>query len=831
MRHPAFTMTSAPRRIRLGVLVVAVALGSLAVPGGAAGVDFAAVAPPPGLTMEATVLLDGHARIGSWMAIDIHVKNDGPGITGELRLAGGAQGRTRFGTAVDLPTLSDKTYRLYAQPPGFGREMEVSLVDGATTIATAAASFQVHDASQMAVGIIAERPGAIVGDLDLPPNGNNVAALTIALQVDDLPDRVEAWGTLDRLIWQDTDSSRLDGDQLAALRAWIAGGGRLVIVGGTIGPASLSAFPDQLLPYRPTSTTDIAPSSLVPLLGAIPDDATDLPALSGTLTDGTAMVTTAGRVVAAERGYGSGSVTIVGFDPTAQWLAGTRVAEGLWRRLIPTRSATGLIFSDDSQIVQAAGQLPSLALPTIGTLAALLGAYILLIGPVNYLVLRRLDKREWAWVTMPVLIVAFSVGAYGIGSLQRGSDLIINEVAIVRGAPGATEGTAQVYLGVFSPTRGEYQLRVPGGALLSSPLSGDFFGGDNASTSLDVLQGDPARIRDLSVGFGTLRTVRAESAVAVPLVEADLRLVDGRLQGTVTNRSDEALLQPTVVLGGTVAKLDDLAPGASATFDVAAQQVIQGQSLSDRIVGPVFFDGPQRQNDEVGRLYARHTIIDQLTFDPNWGFTGQLPADGAVVMAWSDHGLLPVEIDGQAPRRTGNVLWYLPTDVAIRGKTTFRADMLRNTIVSTDAAFFNKDPYNISFGQGSAELSYRPIAFDGTLTATELAIGFDIGDPGFQPEAKLVEPLPSIPVVCTVQDPADGCVLPSIDGLPEFELFDLTDGTWKRFPHAQHGSRIAIAEPTRYVDPATGNVIIRLINEGSEPVGFGLALAITGDVR
>lgn len=830
MRRPVLVLKPAPRRLWASVLVVALALGPLAGTIGAASPRLTAVTPPAGLTMDATVLLEGHARIGSWMAIDVHLKNDGPGITGELRLAGGVQGRTRFGTAVDLPTLSEKTYRLYAQPPGFGRELEVSLVDGTSTIATTAAAFQVHDASQMAVGIVAERPGDIVGDLDLLPNSNNVAPLTIALDVGDLPDRVEAWGTLDRLIWQDTDSSRLDGDQLDALRAWLAGGGRLVIIGGTSGPASLSAFPDQLLPYRPTSTTDVAPSSLVPLLGEIPDDASDLPALSGTLGAGTPIVTVADRVVAAERSYGGGSVTIVGFDPTAEWLSGTRVAEGLWRRLIPTRSATGLIFSDDSQIVSAAGQLPSLVLPSVGTLIALLGAYILLIGPLNYLVLRRLDKREWAWVTMPALIVVFAVGAYGIGSLLRGSDLIINEVAIVRGAPGATEGTAQVYLGVFSPTRGTYQLRVPGGALLSSPLSGDFFGGDGTATTLDILQGDPARIRDLGVGFGALRTVRAESAVDVPLVQADLRLVDGRLQGTVTNGSDEVLLRPAVVLGGTVATLDDLAPGATATIDAPMQRIVQGQQLSDRIVGPVFFDGPQRQTDEASRLFARHTIIDQLTYDPNWGFTGQLPADGAVILAWADRGLLPVEIDGQAPRRTGNVLWFLPSDIAVRGTTTFRNDLLRNTIVSTDAAFFNKDPFNISFGRGSAVLSYRPIAFDGTLEVTELALGFDFGDPGFEPEGTLVEPLPSIPVVCGAE-PVDGCVQPVFDGLPEFELFDLTDGTWKRFPRIQHGSRVAIAEPTRYVDPATGNVLIRLVNESNDAVGFSLALAITGDVR
>ena len=39
-------------------------------------------------------------------------------------------------------------------------------------------------------------------------------------------------------------------------------GGRLVIVGGTAGPGVLSGFPDDILPYRPTDHVDVAPASL-----------------------------------------------------------------------------------------------------------------------------------------------------------------------------------------------------------------------------------------------------------------------------------------------------------------------------------------------------------------------------------------------------------------------------------------------------------------------------------------------------------------------------------------------------------------------------------------
>ena len=224
---------------------------------------------------------------------------------------------------------------------------------------------------------------------------------------------------------------------------------------------------------------------------------------------------------------------------------------------------------------------------------------------------------------------------------------------------------AQVYVGVFSPTRGTYQMRFPSGALLSPPIIGDTFGGNQTALALDVLQGEPSQVRNLAVGFGSLRTVRAETPVDVPLVQADLRLEDGRLKGTVTNASEQDLETPAIVLGSTVARLPDLKAGETATVDIAIRTDSNpfGQSIAELIVGQPQYDANGRDLDT--ERYARYAMINQLTYDPNTGMNSQLPTDGAVILAWAKGEAVPVEIVGESPRRTGTTLYYLPTRVAI----------------------------------------------------------------------------------------------------------------------------------------------------------------------
>jgi len=271
-----------------------------------------------------------------------------------------------------------------------------------------------------------------------------------------------------------------------------------------------------------------------------------------------------------------------------------------------------------------------------------------------------------------------------------------------------------------------------------------------------------------------------------------------------------------------VAKLGDLAQGASATVDVEARGDSSGQSLSDKLIGQAFLG--DRSTDATSRAMTRRTIIDQLSFDPNFGASGMLNADGPVVLGWGSNDPLAVSVEGREPRLTSNVLYLIPASMRVQGAVSFGVDLVRSTVVASDAAvFFNKGPMDLNFGQGSVTVAYRPVAFEGSIRATALALEFNAGaDIGAG--SGTIEPVGSAPTSA----PTTG---PSFDGLPAVDLFDRTAGAWVRLPHIAGGVATSVKDPDRYVDPTSGSVLVRFVNSRTDGVGFQFAVRIDGEVR
>ena len=487
-------------------------------------------------------------------------------------------------------------------------------------------------------------------------------------------------------------------------------------------------------------------------------------------------------------------------------------------------------------------ELPALALPPIGGLVLLLFGYIALIGPINYLVLKRIDRREWAWVTMPALIAVFAAGAYAYGSALRGSDVIVNEVAIVRGAPDATEGSAQVYLGVFSPTRGTYQVALPGGALLSAPLRGDFFGGQG--TVLDV---DPGRAGAASATCPSASARCGRSGPRprriVPLVHAELQLRRRRRDRHGPQRlREDPWRHPAVVLGSNVVVLPDILPGQTADVRPAGGPRAQiGAMLSDKIVGQAFFGEQAASNERQRRDQTRHRVIIQLTYDPMFGNLSSLRlrcarccSPGAAIRSSMSRS----KASSRRGRPTSSTTSRVP--MQIRGETSFGWDLMRSTVLAADAAFFSKDPYSMNFGQGVVTVAYRPIPFEGTMTPSKVLMSMasasglaSAASPSSRSRRWTRRSCASrtvragAPSRCRPDRPERRVRRPARDRGPRSGL----TGEWRRLPHLTTGETYELKDPARYVDPSTGTIQVRFVNDGQDSVNVSFNVVIQGDVR
>ncbi|WP_442485636.1 hypothetical protein [Aeoliella sp. SH292] len=176
-----------------------------------------------------------------------------------------------------------------------------------------------------------------------------------------------------------------------------------------------------------------------------------------------------------------GEVVLVGLDidtkPLRDWKSRDRLAQkvlALADEKIADESQN-YYYSGPNDLVLALQQRLDQELENSGIrtppflfIAFLVLLYILLIGPGDYFLVKRVLKRmEWTWVTFPIIVVLTCLAAYWYANYLKGDSLRVNQVEIVDvdNTTGLARGTLWTH--IFTPKADRYTLalepRSPGG--------------------------------------------------------------------------------------------------------------------------------------------------------------------------------------------------------------------------------------------------------------------------------------------------------------------------------------------------------------------------------
>jgi hypothetical protein len=755
--------------------------------------------------LEARAMLGGRFEIGGWLAVAVTLVNDGTPTEGWLAADTDAGSVRRF---VEMPAGARKAVTLYVQPGGFQREVEVRYEEpNGTNRVTVQVSVFEQTGDQVAIvgdGTGALRPqlsGAGVADAPDP----------IVIGAADVPDRPEPLSGLATIVWA-ADSGPLSEAQRRGLERWIADGGQLIVLGGADWQARTAAFGD-LLPLEGLSSIDaVSQAGLASWAGSEAPAVEEATVAVGTARDGARTLATAddGTALITLLPFGAGRVVLIGSDLGVEDYRGWEGAPGLWARLLPTNAllagAFGVPMPDrdltGGAMARALNTLPTLDVPAGELLLAVIIAYILLIGPVSYLVLGRLDRRELAWVTAPLLVIVFSACSYGIGLSLRGSDLIVNQIAIVRSSAAGSTATVETYAGVFSPSRANVDVVVEADALLGRMSTASLDGAVGAPRpGVASEQGDPARLRDLGIAAAGFEYLRADGVLDhQPAMSVSWSYEGGNVVGTVTNVGEVALADVAYISIGGGEMIGDLAPGESGRFE-AERAGFNQASASDQVYG---FGGMDMSDPERRRIVARRSVIDSLVGFGSWmpagAELGGVSGAGPFVIGWqAGEGPMPILVEGHEPQRYAEVAEVVSIQPGLgRGEVVIGPGQLGVTVTG-DGDVASTGPATVAIARGSATfgLSLPLEASDMAVEEVAIIIGPDpttvLTDPGgfggFWPAGYLVE------------------------------LRDAETGEWIELGDLAEQSRFEIADAAAAVSD-TGRIEVR-VTAAEESAGLG----------
>lgn len=763
-----------PVRVLAGVLLWAIA-ATLAAPGTmrAAGLQpdtgflfgtverHSASASSP-ITLRVAAGYQNIYRGTAWTPVRATVRNSGGAdVSGVLELPQAGQSAS-VGAQPDFHGLYQEpmvvpaggTKQITVYVPGAEVQGQVNAIfrQGNQTLATASALPIGVDTSAFLIGVLAGTPAdmAWVGPAIQQDVTTHVMRLSAAT-IDPVP---QALSTFDLIVLTDVDTSQLDRAQLDAFRTYVRNGGSIMVIGGPTWQETLRPLQAVLLPGH------LAGLRVLPnLRGVIPLTPAARPMNSGPAAvsvlsrpSGTVLASQAGVPLVVRAQEGQGAVEYVAFDPSLSsiqnWSSAPRLLNHLVAMAAPTaitrtwepggfRARFQTIFRTDA-LTSELSNLPVTTVPFLALFAVLTLGYLLILGPANFILLRRFHREHLAWITIPVLAATYVGAIFALVPSVRAGSAVVNTVGMVTLNGNSGSNTATMYMGLATPQGGEYHLTYHDTAL-PAPLPelnhANGFSFRSASTlhatplGMRVQENPQPGVTFVSMKRWSIRDLTLETSVHLPgAVQSGLTVdVQGNLVGRIHNGTNLDLLDPVIVAGQTVAPLATLPAGGNVYANIrpSDNSLYQGGTVWDQLYGGSSFGS----SDNFGgfgdccnqALYtSESTLLDRIRnavamlsqAKPN-----ALSSLGEVLLVgWSERPLGTLSLDGSTPQRRDLNVVVTPLSVRFPAHGSFR--LLTGTLGSQLVDILPRAPQTscCGFGPGSDQQQGASVAPGGFLT-------------------------------------------------------------------------------------------------------------------
>ena len=653
-------------------------------------------------------------RAYHWCPFTFELHQDGPDFNGFISLRDSNSG-VEHTIPIELPTNTRKRVVIPVYYKGGGNlyNWTARLVSGSGRTVEERTQFQGTEIpwSGYLMGSVSR---SFAGQPAFPkePSQEKYRPRVGRIQAAHFPDQPLALEGLNSLYLHASKAIELEIPQAKALSAWLAQGGHLIVAMDEPAEINSTEWLSALVPFIPNGvgsmewdgtlekwlknpSPSVAPAPTCdPSLIDRPNQSRHrhnpnidnrytrlkddpkkkglaLPVVTGTVTDGSVLAEQGGIPLIIQATRGRGQLTLLTFSPERDPIKTWKNKPWFWAKLggIPGQwfeggnrnywsgqSVDGLFGSMiESRQVK---KLP------VEWLMVMLVVYLAFIGPIDRIVLKKLNRQMWTWITFPAYVALFSALIYYVGFRLRAGDSEWSELHVVDVIPFGQENftRGRTYGSLYSPVNARYELA-------SNRNMGSFrteatanWNGSIGGQSSKVLKQGEGFVAGVSVPVWTSRLFISDwyDQLENSPIEASLEK-----QGTseaaivVKNKSSFEFSQLRLVFDDQVYELTGLPGGPAASQSIKLSE-LQSMNLDQflRNNSSLFSQALQSRSRALGNtfrlddvfaasttasfvdiLYKKGINGQNFNHQRNIDLTPHLENEHAVLLAWSETDL------------------------------------------------------------------------------------------------------------------------------------------------------------------------------------------------
>lgn len=564
------------------------------------------------ITMKVSYGIEGNFKGSTSVPVNIEVENKGEKIDGQLEVrvpASAPNTYDAFVSEVNIGANEKRTVTIPINMPDNVLKIQVVLKQGENIIKqnnVLVSNGRVSEAD-LFMGVLTDDFNSLtIRSLDFTSlnNSNNKMrdrvnkTISVPLELDSLVRSPKNISSLDAIVINNYNTSNLKKEQYENLSTWVENGGILVIGSGENAAKTIGNLDKEFFNINYNGTKDINGYTLARL----------------NLKDSEVKLQEGEDPLIYLVHKGKGKVYVAAFDLGNKNIAAKDKVMNVWKESLGNDfvNKASILHTNRGSFVpygieELTNNVPYKDNFNIGLLVIIFISYALIVGIIIYIIMKKLNKREWLWGIIPIIAIAFSLTLYILGSSTRIKDIVLNQVNIII---SDKNGTSQVvgYAGIGSKYKNDLTVQEPTGTTLQNYTNDNYR--ENADTNNFTKLGTKTVYRQNNSYF-EFKQLAALSMKKfdisghkemVPTIDAHLNYNSQKLSGKIKNTLGYDIKELLVVSYNTVwevgaIKANEEKEIESKSYSASGLEVY-GENLREKYYNQYKFKSGNKENKE-----------------------------------------------------------------------------------------------------------------------------------------------------------------------------------------------------------------------------------------